>query len=260
MNQSQGQGMSRAAKKKRRKKQNVLHRAQKLLKMEQTAANDTENSRIDDIRVVDSNDDHQQETNILSVSVTQTRTDNQENFELQSFKSLFERISQTSEFIDYAEISSKLFQCVISPSNLTNEFSTDDFYLNYWGKTLYHCNRKKKNHFKGLLTKETFKTLLTSHFFYLKKDIVVNNKAFISTKKPVQHASLKSASENEPEFVEANVSEIWRGYEDGLLSVCFKSAAQYDDKIWQFLSLLESELESVVQCHASLLPYNGRFL
>lgn len=236
--------MSRAAQKRRKKKQAGLLQQQ--------------NDRSHPLEAVThkrkSQDDPTE--NRIKVKTSKTKT-TQSSSIAQSFIAVNEStnipellLRAQSEDINYTELATELTSFIVS----SDRSSLQEFYAQYWGRSAHHSQRNgQAGRFKGLFSRKSVRQLVQNHALYIGKDVEVSQHF-----RSEQQDDSDEADDNVSEIplVEADSKDVWEHFERGH-TVCLLSPQVYDDPTWHLLSLLEIEFESVVGCHIYLLPPNS---
>ena len=119
-----------------------------------------------------------------------------------------------------------LMEHIVSPLSVSN------FNSQFWQRSVYHSNRNKPAHFKGLFSKKKFDNILQENVNTTGDNIAV--------------AGVDDGNELSFKEIEKHIA---RGR-----AVSILNPQVHIDNIWRFLFALEVGLELVVECHAVFIP------
>jgi hypothetical protein len=138
---------------------------------------------------------------------------------------------------DYVATSKSLFEHLIFP------VTSDEFYSKICNSLPYHFNHADSNYFKGLPTKKGIQQCLKEHAIEYDNDVKLSKNS-----DPLGY---------DPNSIITD-TQIWKYFSDGyVVDIC--KPIKYFDKIWHYVSLLEIEFESSLECDIIIAPSGSQF-
>lgn len=137
------------------------------------------------------------------------------------------------------ERASVLFSNIIHPQVASN------FYQEYWEKKYLVINRNHTNQYEGLFSLRDLNVILSSRALNYESEVLVRK---------YDHDLIKSFSIGDPSK-QVKKKDLDKYLDDGY-TIRLLCPQKYNDMIWRYLSALEHEFDSALLCHVVHTPSN----
>lgn len=237
-------GMSRAAKKKRRKssvggQDEESRKVQKTVEGSETKKQKERGMKVNKIDAVT-------KASAAETAATSEFSDDYLQAQLEDNKLTIPRILNKKEIEDVTSSQ----RAALIMAYLLDPIKRSEFYANYWQKKPIHVNRSKEGYFKNVFSRKSLESILSKQLLIEGVDIDPAPSA----------ASAESVASEEQEGDQkdedqkgAVISEVWKSFAEGA-QIRLLAPQKYHECLWKLASSLEHEFSAMVGCHSILSP------